>query len=274
MHDVWMHARLITNTPEGTPSGGLITSEGGGDMCPSLSSNNNCTWAKSDAKAIGSWTEPYFFCDQYTNDTVQSPAMQEWPCSSNSWPSCGTGCVQPQSCIDCFTKAGTWGKGGYSYKSTSCPDECYPEGLIANRAIEQLQYHKEHPETPFFLAVGFKRPHLSYRAPQKYFDLYNLSDIPLPVHPKPSASMPAWGFSHGVPAQKGFDMGLVQSCDPNVTKRSDNLCIKTATNADYVRELRRAYYAVVSLTDAALGRVLDKLESTGLADNTIVTFIG
>jgi hypothetical protein len=52
-----------------------------------------------------------------------------------------------------------------------CPDECYPEGLIANRAIETLEHHSKHPETPFFLAVGFKRPHLSYRAPQKYFDM-------------------------------------------------------------------------------------------------------
>jgi arylsulfatase A-like enzyme len=115
----------------GTPSGGLSSSEGGGDMCPSLSWNNNCTWGAAGATSLGSWTEPHFFCDQYqachcsktkmskhnhnandsfstryTNDTVQSPAMQQWPCSKNSWPSCGTGCVQPQSCIDCFIKAG------------------------------------------------------------------------------------------------------------------------------------------------------------------------
>jgi arylsulfatase A-like enzyme len=69
-------------------------------------------------------------------------------------------------------------------------------------------------------------------------------------------------------------MGIVKSCDPQVTKRSDNLCTAIATNANYVRQLRLAYYAVVSLTDAAFGRVLDKLESTGLADSTIVTFIG
>jgi hypothetical protein len=95
----------------GTPSGGLSTSEGGGDMCPEEGgTNSNCTWSASGASALSSWTEPHFFCDQYTNDTVQSPAMQQWPCSKNSWPSCGTGCVQPQSCIDCFIKAGTWGK--------------------------------------------------------------------------------------------------------------------------------------------------------------------
>jgi arylsulfatase A-like enzyme len=64
-------------------------------------------------------------------------------------------------------------------------------------------------------------------------------------------------------------------CTPHaVTGRSDKLCTAIATNENYVRELRRAYYAVISLTDAAFGRVLDKLESTGLDQNTIVTFIG
>jgi hypothetical protein len=141
----------------GTASGGVSSSEGGGDMCPVHSEggeNNNCTWSAAGATDLGSWTEPYFFCDQYTNDTVQSPAMQQWPCAKDSWPSCGTGCVQPQSCIDCFIKAGTWGKGGFAYKSAVCPDECYPEGLIANKAIEALDWHKQHPEQPFFLAVG------------------------------------------------------------------------------------------------------------------------
>ena len=177
-------------------------------MCPGISQTANCSWGSSGAKSLGSWTEPYFFCDQYTNDTVQSPAMQQWPCAKQSWPSCGTGCVQPSSCIKCFQDAGTWGKGGLAYAKAPCPDECYPEGLIANRAIEALDYHSKHRDTPFFLAVGFKRPHLSYRAPTKYFDMYELSKIPLPVHPRPSTSMPAIAFSHGVPGTQGAQEGL------------------------------------------------------------------
>ena len=45
-------------------------------MCPGISQTANCSWESSGAKSLGSWTEPYFFCDQYTNDTVQSPAMK------------------------------------------------------------------------------------------------------------------------------------------------------------------------------------------------------
>eukprot|EP01044_Picomonas_judraskeda_P024079 COSAG03_NODE_6520_length_1047_cov_2.886076_1_plen_97_part_00 len=68
----------------------------------------------------GSWTEPYWFCDQYTNDTVQSPPMQQWKCSLSTstnpnqrltdavytWPSCGGGCVQNDTCIACFEQCG------------------------------------------------------------------------------------------------------------------------------------------------------------------------
>ena len=64
----------------GTPSGGIISSEGGGDMCPAQSPINDCS-RRPAADEPGSWTEPYWFCDQYTNDTVQSPSMQQWPCS-------------------------------------------------------------------------------------------------------------------------------------------------------------------------------------------------
>ena len=50
--------------------------------------------------------------------------------------------------------------------------------------------------TPFFYGLGFKRPHLSYRAPSEYFAMYNLSEITLPVHPNPAPSAPAISFSH------------------------------------------------------------------------------
>jgi len=104
---------------------------------------------------------------QFMNDTVQSPAMQGWQCSGDTWPSCGTGCVQPPECVACFQKAKTWGKNDLAYFAADCPDTCYPEGLIADKAIASLEWHSAHPQQPFFLAVGFKRPHLSYKAPKR-----------------------------------------------------------------------------------------------------------
>jgi hypothetical protein len=194
----------------GSPSGGLISSEGGGDMCPGQGNLSNCRAAPTGAGTdIGSWTEPYYFCDQYTNDTVQSPAMQQWPCSLHgaprasenatyTWPSCGGGCVQTDACIACFTQCGTWGKGG-SWDSCDCPAACYPEGLVADRAIRTLREFagaSTDGTAPFFLAVGLKRPHLSYRAPSAYFEMYATDDVALPLHPRPSPSAPALSYNH------------------------------------------------------------------------------
>ena len=74
--------------------------------------------------------------------------MQQFQCSLHgterattavySWPSCGGGCVQNASCIACFTACGTWGKGG-AWDKCDCPDECYPEGVIADQTIRILK---------------------------------------------------------------------------------------------------------------------------------------
>ena len=107
----------------GYPSGGVSSSEGGGDQCPT-STTGYC----NGTEPTGSWTEPYFFCDQFTNDTVQSPAMQQWPCASATWPSCGSGCVQSDACVQCFKDAHTWGENGLAWYGADCPSECYPGG--------------------------------------------------------------------------------------------------------------------------------------------------
>ena len=143
--------------------------------------------------------------------------------------------------------------------------------------------------------MGLKRPHLSYRAPQRYFDLYNKSTISLPVHRQPSPSAPAISYSHSCQndrrAGHGSDDPLQVSggvypfsapspCKRSVINRttggagSGPSWIEINEDDDAVRELRLAYYAVVSFMDAQLGRVLDALEHTGLDETTVVTFIG
>ena len=312
----------------GTPSGGFLSSEGGGDMCPTQSNISDCVSGASDP--AGSWTEPYVFCDQYTNDTVQSPAMQQWPCSLHgttrrsenatyTWPSCGGGCVQTDACIACLTRCGTWGKVG-SWDSCVCGETCYPEGLVANRAIRTLREHKESttalstkakPVDPFFLAMGLKRPHLSYRAPKKYFDLYDTEKIPLPKHAGPSPSAPGLSFHHNclsdthtskqnvsvnadgslqtaneksIAASVGQFIPVVENgpnCVQSVLNRtritvdgSHASKVEIQMDPTSVRLMKRAYYASVSYMDSQLGRVLDALTEFDLAKNTIITFIG
>eukprot|EP01052_Picozoa_sp_SAG31_P010307 SAG31_NODE_562_length_14085_cov_164.582869_2_plen_277_part_00 len=260
--------------------------------------------------------------------------MQEWRCSLHgaerestydsgyfSWPSCGGGCVQSAECVQCFTACGTWGKKG-SWDACDCPDSCYPEGVIAAQTTRVLEQQTD-STPPFFHACGFKRPHLSYRAPQKYFDLYKLEDIPLPLHRYPSPSAPPISYSHScvqdshtshkakacakvvavvisfqpclfltvVSVSDGVGGALfepsdagAQDCqqmvlnrtngDQNGTKVSYTSKIEVNTNDTSVRQMRLAYYAVISFMDSQLGLVLDKLESSGLDKNTIVTFIG
>jgi uncharacterized sulfatase len=130
-----------------------------------------------------------------------------------------------------------------SYYASPAPDEAHTDGKVATEAIRLLEQHKD---APFFLAVGFYRPHCPYIAPQKYFDLYpSLDDIPvaeysdLLLRESPTA---LHGIVWDVPEQEQ-------------------------------REAIRAYYAAISFMDAQVGRVLGALDRLGLADNTVVVFM-
>ena len=71
----------------------------------------------------------------------------------------GTGCVQSPECIACLTEHSGLGHE-LSWAAAPCDDSCYPDGLVAEQTIRALRYKAAHPEQPFFLAAGFKRPHL------------------------------------------------------------------------------------------------------------------
>ena len=125
-------------------------------------------------------------------------------------------------------------------------DEEHTDGRVATQAIELLEKHKD---APFFLAVGFYKPHCPYVAPQKYFDLYPLEEITLP------AVAPDFEKSALAPA--------LASTKPwpwfGVTR-------------DQTRVAKQAYYAAISFVDAQIGRVLDALDRLGLRENTLVVF--
>ncbi|WP_182864658.1 sulfatase [Stieleria mannarensis] len=125
-------------------------------------------------------------------------------------------------------------------------DEEQTDGMIASEAIKLMEAHRDEP---FFVGVGFFRPHTPYVAPKKYFDLYPLETIALPYAPPGDRDdIPAAAFAHNCPI-------------PNYNL--DPLTLRRAT---------QAYYACVSFVDAQVGRLLDALERLELADNTIVVF--
>lgn len=140
--------------------------------------------------------------------------MQQWPCANGTWPSCGTGCVQSDACIKCFQDAHTWGVNNLAWAGADCPATCYPESLIADQTVARLRWHAAHPEQPFFTGVGFKRPHLSYKAPRSFFDKYPLDSIEIPHTTTYPEDLPGIAYNHNCMAsmQDVVPYGLNMSC--------------------------------------------------------------
>jgi iduronate 2-sulfatase len=132
------------------------------------------------------------------------------------------------------------------YADKTGRDEEHTDGKVATEAIRLLEQHRDEP---FFLAVGFYKPHCPFIAPAKYFDLYPLEKIDVPVIPE--------GYEKSVPAP------ALASTRPwpnfGVTREQE-------------RQSKQAYYAAISFVDAQVGRVLDALDRLGLREKTIVVF--
>ncbi len=137
-------------------------------------------------------------------------------------------------------------KYGIEWAVLNSPDEETADGVVARRSAAMLQRLAGDPK-PFFLAVGFRRPHQPYAAPQKYFDLYPLSKINGLDEPLDHLRrIPAAAFTY-----------------PAGTPQLDETDRK---------EVVAAYYASISFVDAQVGFVLDALDEYKLWGNTVVVF--
>ena len=145
---------------------------------------------------------------------------------------------------------------GRPFAARDVADGDLPDGKIAGHAVERLGALKAAGK-PFFLAVGFHKPHLPFVAPKKYWDLHDPAKLP--------AGAPA-GLPDGAPAYVGNGSGEL--------RRYAGVPDKGPVPADLARTLVQGYYACVSYTDAQVGRVLDALDPLGLRDNTIVVLWG
>jgi len=133
------------------------------------------------------------------------------------------------------------------------------EGLAA-RAIELLTSHKTHNITPFFLAVGFIRPHVDYSAPQEFWDLYPEDKVELPKHKTAPSTSPKVAWVDGrYLDHESADVG------PNYHFNA-SIPVKDSVSKFW----RRGYYAAVSYVDSNIGKVLNALEDLGFANDTVV----
>lgn len=125
-------------------------------------------------------------------------------------------------------------------------DEDQPDGQIAAEAVRLIE---EKREAPFFIGIGFHKPHDPFIAPRKYFDMYPLERIEVFRDPANRSPEEPYAIPHAFHEFQSF------------------------TDQER-REFKRAYLAGVSFMDAQLGKVLDALDRTGGWDNTIIVFIG
>src|SRR5690554_5545616 len=142
------------------------------------------------------------------------------------------------------------------YEMADVSDRGYPDGITAELAVGKLQSLAE-KDQPFFLGVGFFKPHLPFNAPTKYWDMYLEEEIPLSPVPDIPENI------HLASLQKMGEFNSYEDGDESTT-------LDKRLSDKYARTLRHAYYASVSYVDAQIGKVLDELERLGLADRTIV----
>jgi iduronate 2-sulfatase len=137
------------------------------------------------------------------------------------------------------------------------PDDAYPDGRMAAEAVRRLQAAAQHPNQPFFIALGFVKPHLPFTAPKKYWDLYDPAQFKLADFRQPPA---------GAPPYAPTDWGELRQYKP--------IPVKGDLPDELQRHLIHGYYAAASYMDAQLGRVLDAFDAAGLAKNTIIVLWG
>ncbi|XP_065846812.1 iduronate 2-sulfatase-like [Oscarella lobularis] len=158
-------------------------------------------------------------------------------------------------------------------------DNQLPDGQIADRATETLQKLKANrtkgDNRPFFLAVGFHKPHVPLYAPKKYFDMYPpASEIILPSNPHPPKFMPmiawsTWKFWRDYKNTKAYFEG--KNCTTNFTSSVSKEC---AFPDNVAQEIRRSYYASLTFTDYQVGKVLEELKRQGFAEDTVIVLLG
>ena len=142
-----------------------------------------------------------------------------------------------------------------------------PDQQIAQSAVQTLQQVADGAlkgQQPFFLAVGFQKPHLPFIFPDKFLERYPLQDISLPTNPYAPRFYPSIAWS------KWGELRIYQ----DILSLSPTGNINTTLPDSVTIGLRQAYYSTVSYIDHLVGQVLAELDNLGLAEDTIVSFIG
>ena len=153
---------------------------------------------------------------------------------------------------------------GLSFNESNLSDEEQTDGMLANDAIQKLDEFRG-IDKPFFLAVGFHKPHLPHIVPKKYFDLYDPANITLPPNPRvPSNFLEENWHADGNAEMMSYNL----NAGPEFAK--EGFAFNNPIGDDFAKKMRHGYFAATSFIDAQVGRVLATFEKNGFANNTIV----
>ncbi len=137
------------------------------------------------------------------------------------------------------------------------PDSVYSDGKVTQIAIKKI---RENKGGPFFIGVGYRKPHLPFAAPKKYWDLYDLKKIRIPL----DISAPEGCATYVYHWSEMF------AYTPTAFDRKDDDLIKVPIDNNTLQELTHGYYACVSFIDAQINLLLSELKKQGLDKNTVV----
>lgn len=135
------------------------------------------------------------------------------------------------------------GKGGTECRDV--PDDAYYDGRVAETAVAALR-KLAGAKKPFFLAVGFWKPHTPFNAPKRYWDLYERDRVPVP------------------------DRVTIPDGVPEIALTRDRY--EGGRDSAVLREMHHGHLAAISYLDTQVGRTLKALDESGLRENTIVVF--
>lgn len=148
------------------------------------------------------------------------------------------------------------GKKAAATEMADCKDIDYIDGKVADLAVKKLRELKKSGK-PFFLAVGFRKPHMPFTAPKKYWEMHDRTKLAKPPYPKMPINAPTIA-AHGWPEARGYT----------------DIPGKGPIETDKIAEIRHGYYAATSFMDAQLGKVMDELKALDLNGNTVVVLYG
>lgn len=149
---------------------------------------------------------------------------------------------------------------GPAAEAFDAPDEQYLDGIVTRLALKQLRERSR--KKPFFLAVGYYKPHLPFVAPKKYWDLYDPAEIPKAANDYPPKGAPPFALNDM------FELACYQGFSQISRPTEGGLPEAQA------RLLKHGYYACTSFIDAQVGLLLAELDRLKLRENTIIVIWG